>query len=458
MGWLHPGDNLQGGIGAVHHKDSSANITCLRHCFYVCLYCHLRRTSTAFFVPITKPILVSKAVLLRWQPLRAFSMVFAMYLTYKYKLYSRCDRNKYLHGEIDGFAQVYNHFIALHKRYYRRFKAYPSKFTLIKHLTKLKKTARFAHWCVLPSQALQNVIERIDFGYQKFFAKENKRPPKFRSCFKYKSYTLKQTGYEFLDGNKIQISFGVCGKTKRVFRYHKSRDFDVERVKAVTIKRDRVGDLWLCVVAKAESNDRFETCHYKQRLVKTGKTAGFDFGLKTYLTASDGTQIQSPQFFKRNSRKVKKANRTLSRKQKGSNSRKRARVHLARVHRRVASKRETFHWWLARHLCKQYDTLCFEKLNIKAMQKLWGRKINDLGFADFLTILKYVAEKTDKTVVQIGKWLPSSKTCSACGTVKDDLALRERTFRCECGFVADRDHNAAINIHRWGRPPTEEAT
>ncbi len=367
----------------------------------------------------------------------------SMYLTYKYKLYSRCDRNKYLHRDIDAFAGVYNHFIALHKRYYRRYNKYPGKFRLMRHLSKLKKTARLAHWCLLPSQAVQNVVERIDFGYQKFFARENKRPPKFWSWFKYKSYTLKQAGYKFLEGRKVRIG-------KRVYRYHKSRDFDTDSIKTVTIKRDRVGDLWLCVVAKAEG--------IKLNTVKTGKTAGFDFGLKTYLTASDSTRTQSPLFFSRNSRKVKAANRNLSRKQKGSNNRAKARKDLARVHRRVANQRREYHWWLAHHLCKQYDVLCFEKLNIKAMQKLWGRKINDLGFFDFLTILKYVAQKTGKKVVQLNQWLPTSKTCSACGTVKEDLELRERTFRCGCGFVMDRDLNAAINIHRWGHPPLEEAT
>ena len=372
-----------------------------------------------------------------------------MYLTYKYKLYCQCDRNGYIHQDIDAFAGVYNHFIALHKRYYRRFKKYPSKFTLIKYLAKLKKTIRFSHWRLLPSQALQNVIERIDFGYQKFFAKQNKRPPKFRSRFRYQSYTLKQAGYEFMGGNKIQIGFGIRGKTKRVFRYHKSRTFDVENVKTVTIVRDRVGDLWLCVVAKTES--------FKLNIAKTGKTAGFDFGLKAYLTASDGTQIQSPQFFKRNARDVRKANRALSRKQKGSNNRHRARIHLARVHRRVVDQREAFHWWLAHHLCKQYDTLCFETLNIQAMQRLWGKKISDLGFSDFIAKLKHIADKTGKTVVQIDRWLPSSKTCSVCGMVKENLALRDRTFRCECGFVSDRDLNAAINILRWGHPPLEEA-
>ena len=366
------------------------------------------------------------------------------YLTYKFKLYSRCDRNTYLHRDIDAFAGVYNHFIALHKRYYRRFGKYPNKYALMEHLSKLKRTKRFAHWRLLPSQALQNVVERIDFGYQKFFARDNKRPPTFRSRFKYLSYTLKQAGYKFLERNKVRIG-------KRVFRYHKSRNFDVESIKRLTIIRDRVGDLWLCVVAKAEG--------IKQVIAKNGKTAGFDFGLKTYLTASDTTRTQSPLFFSRNTRTVKKANRNLSRKQKGSNNRHRARRHLARVHRRVANQRREYHWQLAHHLCKEYDILCFEKLNIKAMQKLWGRKINDLGFADFLTILKHVAKKTGKTVKQIDKWLPTSKTCSGCDTVKDDLELRERTFRCSaCGLEIDRDLNAAINIHRWGHPPMQEVT
>ena len=238
---------------------------------------------------------------------------------------------------------------------------------------------------------------------------------------------------------------------KRVFRYHKSRCFDVESVKTVTVKRDRVGDLWLCVVAKAE--------RFKQSIVKTGKTAGFDFGLKTYLTASDSTRTQSPLFFNRNSRKVKKANRYLSGKRKGSHNRHRARLHLARVHRRVANQRRDYHWQLAYQLCEEYDLMCFETLNIDALKQLWGKKISDLAFSDFLNILKYVAQKTGKAVKQIDQWLPTSKTCSACGTVKDNLPLRERTFHCcECGLEIDRDLNAAINIHRWGRPPMAEAT
>ena len=289
---------------------------------------------------------------------------------------------------------------------------------------------------------MQNIVERIDFGYNLFFLGQNKRLPKFRSCFKYKSYTLKQTGYEFLEGNRIQLAFGIGGRVKRVFKYFKHREFDVESVKTVTVMRDRVGDIWLCVTARFDSEPNV--------VFKTGKTAGFDFGLKQYLTVSDGTVHKSPLFFKRGSRKVKNANRDLSRKQKHSNNRVRARQHLARTHRKVANARETYHWQLANELVKKYDTLCFETLNLQGMKKLWGRKVSDLGFADFLQKLQWVAHKHGKVVKFIDKWYPSSKTCNACGTVKHDLQLRDRVFNCKCGWMCDRDYNAALNIHKVG--------
>ena len=288
---------------------------------------------------------------------------------------------------------------------------------MINHLAKLKRTTRFAHWRLLPSQALQNVIERIDFGYQKFFARDNKRPPTFRSRFRYQSYTLKQAGYKFLERNKVRIG-------KRIFRYHKSRKFDVERIKTVTIKRDRVGDLWLCVVAKAEGIKSF--------MIKNGKTAGFDFGLQTYLTASDSTRTQSPLFFNRNSRKVKKANRNLSRKKKGSNNRHRARVNHARVHRRVANQRRDYHWRLAHQL--KTMTLC----SLRNIQRCGAER---LAIWDFLSILKYRGKK----VAKLSNKLTTSKTCFF-GTVKEDLELRERTFHCcACGLEMDRSLNHEVS-------------
>lgn len=365
------------------------------------------------------------------------------YKTFKFKVYDNRRRNAFLHRQIESFASPYNHMLALRKRYYGIYRKSLSKDALQRHLTKLKQTARFAHWRLLPSQALQNVVERIAFGYDKFFKRQNKRLPKFRARFKYKSYTLKQSGYEFVGGNVVRLSFGIRGRVKRLFKFHKHREFDVESVQTVVIKRDRVGDLWLCITAKCESRPSV--------VVKTGETAGFDFGLKTYLTVSDGTRYESPLFYKRNARALKRAHRDLSRKVKGSNNRHRARLELARVHRRVANMRENDHWQLANDLVKQYDTLCFETLNLSAMKKLWGRKVSDLGFADFLTKLKWVAHKHGKEIVQIDTFFPSSKTCHACGTIKEDLALRDRVFKCDCGWTCDRDLNAALNIHKVGK-------
>ena len=324
---------------------------------------------------------------------RFFVSIDMGYKTFKFKMYDNAKRNAFLQARIQAFASLYNHFVALRRRYYRMFKKSPNKNDLINHVAKLKKTERFAWWNTLPSQALQNVVERIDFGYNLFFLGQNKRLPKFRSCFKYKSYTLKQTGYEFLEGNRILLAFGIRGRVKRVFKYFKHREFDVESVKTVTVMRDRVGDIWLCITALFDSDPKV--------VFKTGKTAGFDFGLKHYLTVSDGTVHKSPLFFKRGIRKVKNAHRDLSRKQKHSNSRVRARQHLARTHRKVATARENYHWQLANELVKKYDVLCFETLNLQGMKKLWGRKVSDLGFADFLTKLQWVARKHGKDVVFI---------------------------------------------------------
>ena len=364
------------------------------------------------------------------------------YKTYKFKLYDNARRNAFLQERISAFAPVYNHMLALRLRYYRRYNKMLPKFKMMQHLAKLKRTQRFDVWNTLPSQALQNVVERIDFGYDKFFAGQNKRLPKFRSWFKYKSYTLKQTGYKFFDDNRVQLAFGKSGRVKRVFRYFKHQAFDVESVKTVTIKRDRAGDIWFCITARFENEPKV--------VFKTGKTAGFDFGLKQFLTVSDGTVHDSPLFCKRNRRLVKHANRNLSRKEKHSNNRARARIALAKVHRRVAWQREDHHWQLANELVKKYDVLCFETLNMQGMQRLWGRKVSDLGFADFLQKVQWVAQKHGKDVVLIDPFYPSSKECNACGTVKEDLSLRDRVFTCDCGWTCDRDQNAARNIHKVG--------
>ena len=357
---------------------------------------------------------------------------------YKFKLYSN-HGNRELHKTIDGHAHVWNHCVALQRRYYAIYGKYISKFRLINHISKLKRTQRFEHWNQLPSQSIQDVVSRIDKGYKAMFeARAKGKPwgrPRFKPRRKYKSFTLLQAGWELLNSNKIRI--GKC-----VYQYFKSRDI-FGNPKRCTIKRDAIGDIYICVLTDYEDGDL--------NRVMTGKIAGFDFGLKRFLTGSNGHDIESPQFFKRSINAVKRANRNHCRKQKRSRNRERARLDLARKHRKIANQREDFHWKLAHQLTDEYDEIRLEDLNLQGMKALWGRKVSDLGFADFVKKLVYVAQRKGVKITFIDKWYPSSKTCSVCGAVNEALNLRDRNWRCnDCGTVHDRDRNAAINIFRVG--------
>jgi len=184
--------------------------------------------------------------------------------------------------------------------------------------------------------------------------------------------------------------------------------------------------------------------------VSTDKSGGFDFGLKTFLTDDEGRPKTSPEFFKQDLREIRKCNRNLSRKTDGSRNRIRAKRKLGMAHEHIANKRRDHHFKLAHQLCDEYDTLFFEDLNLRGMKALWGRKVSDLGFGQFIQIVKYVASIRGKTVFFIDRWEPTSQTCSNCKH-QQKIGLRERVFECQkCGLVIGRDHNAAINIKRVG--------
>jgi putative transposase len=185
--------------------------------------------------------------------------------------------------------------------------------------------------------------------------------------------------------------------------------------------------------------------------VTTGKSVGLDFGMKQFLTLSDGTAVQSPLFFREYQNDIKQLNRELSRKKPRSNHRKQAKIALAKLHRTIAEKRRDFFFKLAHDLTNQFDFLFFEDLNMKGMQRRWGKKISDLAFSEFVNILEYVAKLKGKTVHFIDRFYPSSKTCSCCGLIKQDLSLKDREWCCEgCDTLHDRDYNASLNIHRVG--------
>ena len=359
--------------------------------------------------------------------------------TYCFKLY-KAKRNRKLHRQIQAAGLIYNHCIALHKRYYRLYHKFLHLYALQKHLTKLKKIPRFSYLKEIGSQAVQDVAERINRAYRLFFKNLKRKirtaPPLFKKVWKYKSFTLKQAGWK-LD----EAHHAIC-INGQWYHYFQSRAIE-GTVKTVTIKRDALGDLYVYFVCKVQENEV---------LARTGKSVGYDFGLKKFLAASDGNDKEAPLFFKQNAVAIRKAGKRLSKKQKGSNHRKRARLALARLYKKVANQRKDFHFKLAHEICKEYALVCIEDLNLKGMQKRWGRKVSDLGFSAFVEILTYQAKKMGTCVQKIDRWFPSSQICHVCGARNPETKdLRVREWVCpQCGAVHDRDRNAAKNILRVG--------
>jgi putative transposase len=173
--------------------------------------------------------------------------------------------------------------------------------------------------------------------------------------------------------------------------------------------------------------------------------------LTTFLVGNDGTAIQSPQPLLMVLKTLRKASRRLSSKKKGSNGRKKARLALARLHRRVANIRRDWQFKIALELARTLDVICIEDLSLAGMKALWGRKVSDLAWSNFVKILAWQCKKHGSTLVKVDRFFPSYKLCSQCGHVNEQLELKDRQWVCpSCGARHDRDKTAAVNIKREG--------
>ncbi len=364
--------------------------------------------------------------------------------TYKYKIQNQKNTLK-LGNLLDDMHQIHVHIMRLQQRYYRIYKKNISAYTMNRHIAKLKKRTN-AHWKQLPSQVVQDVVLRMGKAYDAFFRNMKDRKagkttckvgrPHIKPQHKYNSMTFTQAGYK-LEGNRIKIN---CIDTW--FSFHKHREITGD-IKTITLKRDRCGDYWICF-----SCDNVDT---PKSFAKTGESAGFDFGLKTFLTTSNGNKIVSPQFLKKSLNKLRTLNKSVSRKVKGSGNWYRAIRALLRQYRKIARQRLDWQWKLATDLCRRFDTLCFETLNLDGMKRLWGRKVSDLACYQFIQVLAFKCAKHDKTFLKIGQWTVTTKPCSNCGHTNDKLTLSDRHWICPtCKTEHDRDINAAINIKQAG--------
>jgi putative transposase len=238
-----------------------------------------------------------------------------------------------------------------------------------------------------------------------------------------------------------------------------------------TVKLPKIG------VVKAELHRKFEgelktatiskSCtgeYYISILVDNGKelpaketfseitTIGVDVGIKDFAVLSTGEKIENPKYLKSSLKRLKVLQRRVSRKQKGSKNREKAKQRLAKLHERITNQRNDFQHKLSFRLVSENQAVALETLNVKGMQKNHhlAQAIGDSAWSSFVTKLEYKAEWFGKTILRIGQFEPSSKVCHVCGFHKSNLTLKDREWTCpECKTVLDRDINAAINIKKF---------
>ena len=378
--------------------------------------------------------------------------------TYKYPLGKQSNTMR-IGNLLDDMWQVHEYFHLWQRQRYKDSLPYANYHAMSAHLTELKRTTH-PHWNALPSQAIQEELKRIDAAYQRFFNKLGGRP-KIKKRHKFKSITFPGQAGWCLKNNRMTLTFRKWENGKwrfdRVpYTFHKHRQWHGS-INRITIKRDACGDYWLYIITDYTDMKRLPT---------TGQGVGADnviqgmnliysqikFGMKdAYLTLSTGEKKQHPQPLKRSLNELRKLNKRLSRKVKGSNNWWRCVRALARLYRKISNQRKDFHWQLATELCKRFDTISIETLNLDGMKRLWGRKVSDLAFYQFVEILKYKCQKHKRELRQVGQWTATTKPCSDCGFHNESLTLNDRQWTCpDCGSHHDRDINAAINILRAG--------
>ncbi len=292
------------------------------------------------------------------------------------------------------------------------------------------------------SQVLQDVVLRLDRAFQAFFQRirEGKTPgyPRFHGRDRYRSFTYPQVGEH--GGARLDTGALILSKIGQL-AVRWSRPLE-GTPKTVTITREADG--WYVCISCAEV--------LTQPLPLTGQETGIDLGLESFATVADGSQIANPRIFRVAELNLKRAQRRVSRRKKGSNRRRKAVKLLAKAHQQVRRARQDFHHKTALALVCNYDTIYHEDLQTANLLKNHhlAKSIADVGWSRFLSILSFKAAYAGKRVVAVPPAY-TSQTCSGCGViVSKGLSVRWHTCP-DCGASLHRDHNAALNILRLGQ-------
>jgi putative transposase len=355
--------------------------------------------------------------------------------TFKYRIGANKDTFARAQKVLELCRTLYNLCLDQRKQSWKSYQKSISKNNQIKQLPDLKNGS--PEFKQVPSQTLQDVVERVDKAFLGFFRriKSGEKPgyPRFKGFDRYDSWTLKQAGWKLKDK---YLTIQKIGK----FNIKLSRPIE-GTIKTVTIRKTLSGKWYVCF-----SCDNVPT----KPLPKTNKQIGIDVGCESFLTDSNARKIDNPRFFKKSQDILTMRQQKLSCKKKGSNRRKKAKILVAKIYEKILNQRKDFHFKTANQLLKENDVVCIEKLNSWNTWRGLNRSMRDVAWFNFFSILKAKAEEAGRQIVEVPA-RGTSQICSRCGKeVPKDLSVR--IHNCPfCHLVIDRDYNSALNILRLGQ-------
>ncbi len=345
----------------------------------------------------------------------------------KYRLYPTNPQKELIAKHIGSSRFVYNLALETKNTAYLGSKHNFSPFDLIKQLPELKKECEWLK--EVNSQSLQQSIQNMDIAFKKFF--KGAGFPKFKSKHRGKqSFSIPQN--VIVENNLLIIPKFKEGINIVLHREIKGT------IKSATISVTPTGKYFVSILV--DTNTEIPT---KTPIIEN-TTIGIDLGIKDFAITSEGEVFENSKYLRKAQSKLKYVQRKFS-KNKG----KRTKQRLALLHEKVVNKRKDFLHKTSAKLIRENQTICLEDLAVSNMVKNHNlaQAINDVSWSTFVTMLEYKAEWHGKNILRIGRFAPSSKTCSNCGNINKELTLKEREWTCpKCNSVLDRDVNASINI------------
>lgn len=362
-----------------------------------------------------------------------------IYKAYKYRIYPNKEQIELISKHIGCSRWIYNYALEKKNRVYQETGVGLSRFDLQKDIPLLKKQEETSWLKEVNSQSLQSSLEHLDNAFTKFFKKTGDYP-KFKSKKNNKqSFSIQQSTYVDFENQKLDIP-----KFKTPIKIKISRIFE-GKIKSSTITRTSTGKYFISILVEVPNELP------KKKPISEDKAIGIDLGIKTFVVLSNGIEIENPKNLKKSLKKLKRIQRKVSKKVKGSNNRKKQSKKLAIIHEKVSNKRNDFLHKTSKFLVDNYDTLCLETLKPSNMVKnhKLTQSLSDISIGNFNSYLDYKSDWYGSNIIRIGQFEPSSKMCS-CGKINNELKLSDRVWTCKsCNTTHNRDLLAANNIKRF---------